>query len=96
MWGDLEEEIIRKLKFYEKVEHPSDEVFEIVCRVAIDALQKQIPKKVLNRKEFKNLSGKVYTIRGDCPVCYFEGILSPNTCYCPDCGQRLSWDLEGY
>lgn len=90
--GDLEEEIIKRLKLHAKVEHPSDEIFEIVCRVAIESLQKQIPKKVLNRKEFKNLRNEVYTIRGDCPVCHLEGILSSNICYCPSCGQRLRWD----
>ncbi len=46
--------------------------------LAISALEKQIPKKPINRK------GTTYFY---CPVC--EGNMLNN--YCADCGQALDW-----
>ena len=64
------------------------------CR---EAVSKQIPKEVKNRKILKDFQDRPYCIRGDCPKCGCERIKSINTDYCYVCGQRLRWDenLEG-
>lgn len=69
---------------------PTDEERE-AARDAIDAVQKQIPKKIKNRKLLKDFHNTPYTIRGDCPVCGSMGLLSANTDYCNACGQKLDW-----
>ena len=63
--------------------------FQDACNLAIEALEKQIPKKVVNFE-------KACDTYGDCPRCgeshWFEGDDSFN--YCPDCGQALDWSEE--
>ena len=52
--------------------------------IAIQALEKQIPKKVISDEAF-----------GRCPVCGYifnsELVNEYNIKYCPDCGQALDW-----
>lgn len=52
--------------------------------LAIEALEKQIPKKA------KNITTTVYYKQGRCPNC---NALLKNTIniFCPDCGQALDW-----
>ena len=59
---------------------------------AINALEKQMPKKVLNRKLLRDFNNKLYAFRGDCPTCGCERIMSKDTNYCYCCGQKLDWD----
>lgn len=47
------------------------------CNTVLEALEKQIPKKVIKTEKFSQA----------CPVC---GI-STNWHYCPNCGQKLSY-----
>ena len=49
--------------------------------VAIQALEKQIPKKPIDRCMYK-----------ECPIC---GNVEIEFCkHCPDCGQKLDWSDE--
>ena len=57
------------------------------------ASEKQIPKKPKNMKSIFSLSGRYYTIKGDCPVCNSEGLYKSDF-YCNKCGQKLDWGEE--
>lgn len=59
--------------------------------IAFKALEKQIAKKVNNRKLLRYFNGRPYSIRGDCPICGSKDLLSSNTDYCNVCGQKLDW-----
>lgn len=50
--------------------------------LAIEALEKQIPKKVSNKAMHHN-----------CPSC-FSRLEIEFTDYCADCGQKLDWSVE--
>lgn len=58
----------------------------------LEALKKQIPMEVKERKILKDKYGHPYTIRGNCPICGSTGLLASNTDYCNACGQKLKWD----
>lgn len=66
--------------------------FEEAFSLAISALEKQIPKKVLNRQELKDFHGRCYRLRGNCPECT-SIVLQSN--FCEWCGQKLDW-VEPY
>lgn len=57
------------------------------CR---EARERQTGKKVNNRTPLRDLYGRPYTVRGDCPNCGNIGLLL-NTDYCNACGQKLDW-----
>lgn len=56
--------------------------------MAIEALEKQIPKKVSNRKVVYDFPASVH---GDCPVCGSRNLSSADTNYCNVCGQKLNF-----
>lgn len=62
------------------------------CKTAIEALEKQLPKKGIKEKITEGVNKGLHNFY--CPVCYEKGDLS-NKCnvgeYCSDCGQRLDW-----
>lgn len=58
------------------------------CR---EARERQRAKKVKNRKLLMDFCNRPYSVRGDCPNCGSEGLLSTNTDYCNACGQKLDW-----
>lgn len=58
------------------------------CR---EARKRQSTKKVKNRKLLRDFHNRPYSVRGDCPNCGREGLLSTNTDYCNVCGQKLDW-----
>lgn len=58
------------------------------CR---EARRKQQAKKIKNRKLLRDFNKIVYSICGNCPGCGREELLSINTDYCNDCGQKLDW-----
>lgn len=66
---------------------------KMYAELAIEALEKQIPKKPYKRREHKTLS--CY-----CSCKYFLGderelqIIALRPTYCPNCGQRLNWGEE--
>lgn len=64
--------------------------------VAISALEKQVPKEPYYYGDGYSDGELVYDM-SECPVCKhaFEyGINDWGSAYCPDCGQRLSWEVE--
>ena len=61
------------------------------CKAGIQALEKQVPKKVLNFLML-NADGKTTKIfKGICPCC--QCIVVTNE-YCSRCGQALDWSDE--
>lgn len=73
-----------------------DVVFITALENAIEALEKQIPKKV--KKEFRTVGGAITSFETDvCPNCgmdfYIDDLGQTMYCdFCPDCGQALDWD----
>ncbi len=57
-----------------------------VCELAIDSLERQIPKKPIVLRKFHDLR---------CPVCkgYVETEVDEYR-YCPTCGQRIDWSEQ--
>ncbi len=72
-------ELLNKYKFIGTVEE---------CR---KARERQMRKKVNNRKLLRDFNKTPYSVRGDCPNCGSVGLLSMNTDYCNACGQKLDW-----
>lgn len=67
-----------------------------LCKAAVEALEKQIPKKPYRHpetqpKHFLNGVDGYY-----CPVCDRDVLDQDNDCFmfCPDCGQALDWSEE--
>lgn len=77
--------------FYRVMESGSikNDIQQIAYETAIEALEKQIPKKVNNRALIA-LSFPAY-LRGDCPVCGSKSLSSADTNYCNVCGQKLDF-----
>lgn len=77
--------------FYKVMESGSikNDIQQLAYETAIEALEKQIPKKVNNRALIA-LSFPAY-IRGDCPVCRSRYLTSKDTNYCNVCGQKLDF-----
>ena len=71
------EEAIQELEFI-LVGHPETSAIGQAVLIAIEALEKQIPKKVKAHQ--------------DCPNCGADVIGSGF--YCWNCGQRLYWEVE--
>lgn len=103
------EEAIEKLKILKKLKIPVRiEFYEgslrEACEIAIAALEKQIPKKPLKRKQMvfveldngRNESGEKDVFY--CPICceyigvkYGEHPVVNVQNYCKKCGQRIDW-----
>ena len=63
-----------------------------VIDVAINALEKQIPKKPENKKySFYPHSNLLKSKYGECPVCK---TIQADDEYCANCGQKLDWSEE--
>ena len=68
------------------------------CKAGIQALEKQMPKKV--KREFITVNGCITCFETDvCPVCgndfYIEDLgQTMYYSFCPDCGQALDWSDE--
>lgn len=60
----------------------SDEEMTRAFRLAIEALERSIPKKP--KSDFSVMTGFIHF----CPNC--EGRFGIGATYCPDCGQRIS------
>ena len=58
-------------------------------RKALEALEKQIPKKPIGGVDF---AGNEYRICCECSAIVQDGEWKAN--YCPDCGQALDWSEE--
>ena len=70
------------------------------CRIAIEALEKQIPKEAeIKPLYFENskepVEHLVHCPVCDSPVCFTtEYDVRENYKYCPRCGQRIEWEWE--
>lgn len=65
-----------------------------VRKVAIRALEKQVPMKPKDTKTISDFSGRYRSIKGTCPICGEENLYKSNY-YCDKCGQRLDWKGSG-
>lgn len=65
-----------------------------VYETAIKALEKQIPKPVVDRNVIKGFYGQPLYIYGDCPNCGCVRLRSTDTDYCVACGQKLDWQVH--
>lgn len=100
-----ESEASRKLKIhteylkYNWKPHPDYDVLEAIS-IAISALEKQIPKKLIRRRatddDVENELRDFITRKGEicrCPSCGdYTAIYEMK--YCMECGQRLDWGTE--
>lgn len=78
------EEAIREIR-HTKQFYSSEKNFDL----AIQALEKQIPKKPLEFNVLQNNFGKLLYKRGKCPICGEKMINDIN--YCSNCGQAIDW-----
>ena len=65
-----------------------------VYETAIKALEKQIPKPVVDRNVIKGFYGQPLYIYGNCPNCGCVRLRSTDTDYCVACGQKLDWQVH--
>ena len=63
------------------------------CNIAIEALEKQLPKKVDAKENFRDFYGRLIYYKGFCPNCGFVVDSSKNN-HCNACGQKLDWTVE--
>ena len=59
---------------------------------AIEALEKQVPKKAVEIRRKHNFRGDVILLVGCCPGCDSE--LDSTYRYCKSCGSSLDWSVE--
>lgn len=75
----------------EIVHHPECSIFAEALGLAIQTLEKQIPKKVKN-------SGERIPFEWYCPTCgellCDDGYKDTDIKYCDNCGQKLDWSDE--
>lgn len=85
------QEAIKAMKFYkEKLYNGIFNQFISAFDIAIEALEKQIPKKVDEYKVFED--GAFYNIDFVCPACGRAVIGQPyEPDFCKHCGQALDW-----
>lgn len=62
--------------------------FQDVCKIAVKALEKQIPKKTTKRQYVPNGT----LVYGHCPNC--DCFTKNDFSYCKHCGQALDWGQE--
>ena len=61
--------------------------------IIIEALEKQLPKKVENRTEYIDLNGKLIFFKAFCPSCG-RVVESYRNLSCHVCTQRLDWSED--
>lgn len=89
------EEIKTNKVFFPKYDNKQLEEDIQVYDIAIKALEKQIPKPVINREVIKDFNEKPLYICGDCQNCGCVRLRSTDTDYCVACGQKLDWQVDG-
>ena len=80
------------IEYIENHGYISDDVKDM----AIKALEKQMPKKIIGTEEFPVYAGD--TVSGICPECMTDYVcITPRMYkekglgYCKECGQKLDW-----
>lgn len=61
---------------------------------ALNALSKQIPKK----PKYSPLKDGIITTFFECPKCGCRRLghgFNLDKCFCPECGQKLNWEISG-
>lgn len=86
-------EAIEVIKGYRRLDEYMNNTKRLpYCDMAIEALEKQLPKKGIKEKITEGVNKGLHKFY--CPVCYKKGDLS-NKCnvgeYCSDCGQKIDW-----
>lgn len=81
----------------EIVHHPEYSIFAEALGIAIQALEKQIPKKPRKTDSYRGMLIRVYAYA--CPTCgnaCLEKYMNErqNTMFCWNCGQKLDWSDE--
>lgn len=56
-----------------------------------EAREKQQARKVNNKKPLRDFNDSIYDVKGDCPNCKNNLLLSIHTRYCSECSQKLDW-----
>ena len=86
------ERIIHKCSIYISPSIPKEQInlIEEYYNLAIEALEKQLPKRVENRTEYRNLYGHLIFYKGFCPSCG-RVVESYRNNSCHVCTQRLDW-----
>lgn len=85
---------IHKYGAYKSPIIPKEQIdmIEEYYNLAIEALEKQLPKKGIKEKITDGTNKGLHKFY--CPICYGNGDLR-NKCnvgqYCSDCGQKLDW-----
>lgn len=87
MKADIGETMCEECVNYYKCDHTK---VDDMTRTAIEALEKQLPKKVENRTEYRNLYGHLIFYKGFCPSCG-RVVESYRNNSCHICTQRLDW-----
>lgn len=62
----------------------------VLYNTAIEALEKQLPKKVEMRTEYRDINGELVCFDGFCPSCG-NTVNSDRNKSCNRCGQKLDW-----
>ena len=88
------EEIKTNKVFFPKDDNKQLEEDIQVYETAIKALEKQIPKPIINREVIKDFNEKPLYICGNCPNCGCVRLRSTDTDYCVACGQKLNWQVH--
>lgn len=91
----MAENIQKAIDFFKKDfpdyihEEPSER--QIAYNTAIEALEKQIPKKLVAIRKIKEFDG--YDM-GNCPICNepLDNSFYDNLKYCFVCGQKIDWE----
>lgn len=66
--------------------YDSIEIVEEACRMGMNALEKQIPKKPISLPDGHPFYYEIH----DCPFCE-ESVYVAEGGFCPSCGQALDW-----
>ena len=72
-----------------------ENIFENAIRNATEALEKQIPEKVIYESDGDADGHPVYDV-AYCPACNYsfeDSFDSWGANYCPRCGKRLNWEF---
>lgn len=83
----VDETVCEECDYYETCDHTRAEEN---AKIAIEALEKQLPKKVDAKENFRDFYGRLIYYKGFCPNCGFVVDSSKNN-HCNACGQKLDW-----
>lgn len=84
-------EAIEVIKGYRRLDEYMNNTERLpYCDMAIEALEKQLPKKVEMRTEYRDINGELVCFDGFCPSCG-NTVNSDRNKSCNRCGQKLDW-----